>query len=755
MTDGGKQIINADSVAAFARKLKAEVVAAVQSGIGSAHHEEEFTRIVLDKLGNEGTLENPIPLWQEGTFDAQKYKITGFALADEEDRLLLVTTVYTGDFPPRPLSRDEISTAFKQTLWFYESSCSGMHERINPANTDAGDLARRIFDLRARGRIAVLRLVIISDGIVPIAPLDIRRASDNTRVIVNTFDIEQLFYILHEGLTNDDIMIDFSKEIGQPLACLKASFEGSGYDAYLAAVPANILESTYEKYGARLLEHNVRAFLGVRGHETVNAGLRKTILEDPSSFLALNNGIVAIADEIELSKTSAGTLGIRSLRGFQIVNGGQTTASLHRAKRQDAAKLGDITVAAKIIKVERGNFDAMVAAVSRSANSQNPVQPADFSANDPFHIALERLANDTWLNDGESRWFYERARGGYAAFGGDMPIERRFTKTDTAKYLNAWDGFPYYVSCGNQKNFQHFMQRLKEEHPEGLQLDANWYKAFIGKALVFRATQKIVQAKNFTAYQESIVAYTVAMLAWETHGVIDFDLLWSRQAISPELAVLIDHCADQIDRALRFTAEGRLPGEWAKRSECWDKICEIELEVQSQIPPEFSEAQADTNTEAEASQSGGGKFVSTRDELICNVRQIFRGYEARSREDAIAALQAFLVNPLPANYPVREELDSIIRTAVRRNILESRGDGLALATRSIVDYRRDFLSDQLVASMPGRSWIERDESVRRFAIWLGFRRASPFIDGAARSVISGLIRDGRLEARGSLIRRAG
>ena len=66
MTDGGKQIINADSVAAFARKLKAEVVAAVQSGIGSAHHEEEFTRVVLDKLGNEGTLENPIPLWQEG-----------------------------------------------------------------------------------------------------------------------------------------------------------------------------------------------------------------------------------------------------------------------------------------------------------------------------------------------------------------------------------------------------------------------------------------------------------------------------------------------------------------------------------------------------------------------------------------------------------------------------------------------------------------------------------------------------------------
>jgi hypothetical protein len=755
MTDGGKQIINADSVVAFARRLKAEVDASVQSGIGSGHHAEQFTRIVLDKLGNEGTLENPIPLWQEGIFEAQKYKITGFALADEEDRLLLATTVYTGDFPPRPLSRDEISTAFKQTLWFYESSCSGMHERTKPANSDAGDLARRIFDLHARGRIGVLRLVIISDGIVPIAPLDIRRAADNTRVIVNTFDIEQLFYILHEGLSSDDIMIDFSKEIGQPLACLKASFEGSGYDAYLAAVPARILENTYEKYGARLLEHNVRAFLGVRGRETVNAGLRKTILEDPGSFLALNNGIVAIADEIELSKAPAGALAIRSLRGFQIVNGGQTTASLHRAKRQDAAKLDDVMVAAKIIKVERDSFDAMVAAVSRSANSQNTVQPADFSANDPFHIALERLANDTWLNDGQSRWFYERARGGYAAFGADTPIERRFTKTDTARYLNAWDGFPYYVSCGNQRNFQYFMQRLKEDHPEGLRLDANWYKAFIGKAIVFRATQRIVQAKQFPAYQESIAAYTVAILAWETHGVIDFDLLWSRQEISPELTVLIDHCAGQIDRALRFTAEQRMLGEWAKRPECWDRICEIELDIQSQIPPEFRETPAGPNAESEAPQSsGGGKFVSTRDELICNVRQVFRGSEVRSREDVIAALQTFLVNP-PPNYPMREELDSVIRTAVRRNILESRGDGLALGTRGIIDYKRDFLSDQFVASMPGRGWIERDESVRRFAIWLGFRRASPFVDGAARSVINGLIRDGRLEARGSLIRRTG
>ncbi|HUC48102.1 MAG TPA: AIPR family protein [Xanthobacteraceae bacterium] len=750
MTSGGEPIINAESVLAFARKLKAEVDASVQSGIGKRHHAEEFTRIALEKLGNEGALENPILLWQEGTFEAQKYKIAGFALADDEDRLLLVTTVHTGAFPPRPLSNDEISTALKQALRFYEASCSGMHKAIAPANTDAGELARRIFDLRARGRIGVLRLVIISDGIVPIAPLDIRRTSDNTRVIVNTFDIEQLFYVLHEGLTNDDIVIDFLKELGQPLPCLKASFEGTGYDAYLAVVPASILGDTYEKYGSRLLEHNVRAFLGVRGRETVNAGIRKTILEVPSSFLALNNGVVAIADEIDLAKSTAGTVGIRSLRGFQIVNGGQTTASLHRAKRLDAAKLDGIMVAAKIIKVERDNFDSMVAAVSLSANSQNTVQPADFSANDPFHIALERLANDTWLSDGQSRWFYERARGAYAAFGSDIPVERRFTKADVAKYLNAWDGFPYYVSSGNQKNFHLFMQRLKEEHPAGLQPDADWYKAFVAKAIVFRATQSIVQEKQFLAYEDVIVAYTVAILSWETHGVVDFDLLWSRQAISPEFAALIGECAGQIERALRVTAQDRMLGEWAKTPECWDRICATELDIQLPIPPELRETPAGPNEQPEGRQSAGaGKFVSTRDELICSLRQVLAETAPRSREDVIAALQASFPNTQS-----REDLDSVIRTALRRYILESRGDRLALATRSIIDYKHEFLRDQFLASMQGRGWIERDESVWRFAIWLGFRRASPFIDGAARSVISGLIRDGRLEARGSLIRYA-
>ena len=283
--------------------------------------------------------------------------------------------------------------------------------------------------------------------------------------------------------------MDFSGDFGGPLPCLKASSGSADYDAYLASVPGALLADVYEKYGTRLLELNVRAFLGLRGRKSVNAGLRATIRELPHRFLAYNNGIVATVDAMEVADHGNGQFGIRSVRGLQIVNGGQTTASLHRAKRQDGADLDAISVPAKIICVSGAELDEMVAAVSKSANSQNTVQPADFSANDPFHVTVEKLANSTWLPDGKGRWFYERARGSYGAaelkasfaaaqkrrFAQETPKERRFSKTDMAKYLNAWEGQAHQVSFGNQKNFQFFMQSLKDEYPVGFEPDAAWY----------------------------------------------------------------------------------------------------------------------------------------------------------------------------------------------------------------------------------------------------------------------------------------
>lgn len=600
----------------FARSLASEVEEAVQSEKGSLYDEVEFTRIVLDRLAEEGAVENPTVLWQQGHFGRVRYKITGYSMPEDDERLLLVATIYTGEQPPRTIPREEIMTACREAIRFYECSCKGLHETIEPSNTDASDLARRIYE--AREHVSVLRILLLSDGATGLKSIDIKEAFDKTRVIVDLYGIERLYRSLGEGQSRDDIELDFEAEIGRPLPCLRAA-ETADYDAYLTAIPGKVLADVYDRYGTRLLELNVRAFLGVRGKKSVNAGLRATIREMPARFLAYNNGIVATVDALDLVDDST-SIGIRTVRGLQIVNGGQTTASLHRASLEKI-DLSAIRVPVKIIRVGGEELDRMVSAVSRSANSQNTVQPADFSANDPFHVEVEKLANNTWLPDGHGRWFYERARGSYSAaeakaatkaalkrrFAAETPKDRRFSKTDLAKYLNSWSDAPHMVGFGSQKNFQFFMQSQKERNPDGFLPDAAWFRAFVAKAILYRTAQKIVRSLGFPAYQANITTYTVAGLYWKTGGRIDFEVIWQTQAISAELCSLLRDWAVRIESGLRLTAAGRMPSEWAKKEACRDALRELDLELPQILPAELTSqtAPGDASRVKSSIQTGG------------------------------------------------------------------------------------------------------------------------------------------------------
>jgi hypothetical protein len=142
--------VSDEGLVRYARDLSAEVDEAIQSGEGTVYSEEEFTRLVLDKLGDDGALDNPMLLYQEGTFGRTKYKITGFSIPETEDRLLLVTTVHTGELPPRDLIHEEVQTAVTRAANFYKCSCDGLHAKIDPSNTEASDLARRISEIHDR-----------------------------------------------------------------------------------------------------------------------------------------------------------------------------------------------------------------------------------------------------------------------------------------------------------------------------------------------------------------------------------------------------------------------------------------------------------------------------------------------------------------------------------------------------------------------------------------------------------------------------
>lgn len=618
-----------DGVDKFARGLAAEITEA-----GSPYESEELTRLTLERLAEEAVFENPILLMQEGSFGRGRYAISGYSISDEEDRLTLFATLYFGVLPPRAVTAGDLKQAAELAARFLWYSAQGLHEKIEPANTDASDLARRLFDLSATARISHLKVVVLTDGRVEGREVELTDR-EGTRVEVELFGIERLHRILGEGVSREDIVVDLEEMGSGPLACLDCGYEGD-YRAYLAVVPGTLLAAAYQRYGTRLLELNVRAFLGLRGRKSVNAGLRTTLREEPQHFLAYNNGIVATVDGIDLNQAGDGSLSVSRLTGLQVVNGGQTTASIHRAVTVDRIDVSSVRVPAKIIVVQQDDLSRMVAAISRSANSQNTVQPADFSANDPFHVAVESLAANAWLPGESGRWFYERARGSYGAaeakaalkasdrqrFKRETPKERRFSKTDLARYMNTWEGYPHQVSFGGQKNFQFFMQRLKERYPDGFVSDEAWFRRLVAVAVMHRALTKVVRAIGFPAYQVNIVTYVLSWLGWATGGRIDFELVWQRQSVSGELAALFDRWARAADQVLRTTAGSRMPTEWAKKEACWDAFKTALPALPEPLPAELMQQQGGAVGAASQIQPAGQILTADDLMLIGRAREI-------------------------------------------------------------------------------------------------------------------------------------
>ena len=278
------------------------------------------------------------------------------------------------------------------------------------------------------------------------------------------------------------------------------------------------------------------------------------------------------------------------LKGLQIVNGGQTTASIYFAKRKyPDTDLSRVRVPAKIIVMRAQDADkeeALVSDISRFANSQNAVRQSDLSANKPFHVEIEKLSRSVYCPDGVGQWFYERASGSYntllaregitpaklRALKEAIPAARRITKTDLAKYITAWDKKPDIVGLGSQKNFDKFMAGLTPADGQEVPLPTVAdFKAMMAKAKIYRDATKLLRPM-FQAFQANVIAYTVSLVADKLGDRIDLDKIWAKQAASPELLAQITLWAKEVNDMLHSSAGGKMVSEWAKRPECRDAV---------------------------------------------------------------------------------------------------------------------------------------------------------------------------------------
>ena len=569
----------------FLRETQAEVRA--QMSDGSPFAELVFSEVVMQHMAEIGMTFEPVVCHYKGKVGNAGMRLSGYAMSDDADQLDMFISLYDGVDVPTPVPDSETKAAVEQCLRFLGLCAEGrMAPKLDPSS-DVHSLAltiREIYD-----GLEQVRVFVLTDRVAKAKSFKTREIGGKT-VRLEVMDIERLHRHWSEGKPRDELVVDFAEVCGSPLPCVFVPGDTDEYDYALTAVPGEALRFLYERFGARLLEANVRSFLSVKG-KGVNAGIQNTLRNSPGRFMAYNNGIVLVADEMVLGKTSDGSLGIAWLKGLQIVNGGQTTASLFFAKRKfPETDLARVRVPAKIIVMkvrDQAREEALVSDISRFANSQNAVRQSDLSANKPFHVDVERLSLTVFCPDGAGRWFYERAAGSYntmltregttparlKALKDAVPPSRKITKTDLAKYLMAWSAQPDVVSLGSQKCFDRFMAGMTV--PEGetppQAPDVASYKSMVAAAIVFKAVQKMVRPM-FQAFQANVAAYTVSLLSDRLASRFDLARVWDRQAISPQLLAQLAVWAGEVNSVLHRTAGGRMVSEWAKKPECREAV---------------------------------------------------------------------------------------------------------------------------------------------------------------------------------------
>jgi hypothetical protein len=568
--------------------------------------EEIFTEWAVDLLSDAGETENARIAYDEKSLGTKnQHKINAYSISDNYETIDLFITVYNGSEELVRIAKDEIDTASKRIVNFFNKG-------INKGYVEEIEESSQIFDFahtlnssdELRMNVVRINAIIITDGLYNgIIPENQEIAG--YPVYFRVIDIKYLFDISEKS--HIPIEINF-KEEGYLVPCISSLTLNDEYQSYLAIIPAMALASIYEKFGSRLLEQNVRSFLQFTGK--INKGIRTTILKEPHMFLAFNNGIAATAEELIIEENGSGAY-ISSVKDFQIVNGGQTTASLFHTYKKERADISKISVQIKFTVVKnKDNFSDIVSRISEYANTQNKVSIADLSSNKPFHIELEKLSRSliTPLQStgkNKTRWFYERARGQYRnarikdgntvtrkkAFDLLNPKNQVLTKEELAKYINSYEEIfdgkrlvigPHIVVRGNQKNYINFMNY---NIPESV--DNVYFEDSIAKAILFKSAEKIygVKPNAIGDLRYLTVPYTIALLGYLTAYKLDLYKIWENQSISNTLKETLNIMMRSVEYFVKDKAPGSLYSEWAKREDCWLTVKEAFKEWEIPIDP--------------------------------------------------------------------------------------------------------------------------------------------------------------------------
>lgn len=596
-----KNLVMERALENYIEELKSDIASLVYSEEQGTSFEDKFTEYCIEVFESIGKTEGARVLSyihpnSQGGID---WKINGYCLKDsfKDDNnkeyystldLFITFCKNTYDYN---ITKEDYTKTLNQVKRFINGALKRHIDYIDPSHTELNQLLQIVG--RQGKNFDRINVYFLINGFSnhEKEKLEI----NDIDVFVHTWDVERLFKLNASNSTHEPIEIDFETFIPEikGLQCLQVPNIDEMYDCYLAIVPGEVLSKLYKEFSNELLESNVRAFLGQTGK--FNKGIRDTIRFKPQMFLPYNNGITATAENVETKIIDNKTL-ITRLNDFQIVNGGQTTASLyHTQKKFKEVDLTKIFVQMKLTVIkDREQKNIEVPNISRFANSQNKVSELDLSSNNPYFIQIESLSRKKYVINPENKnqsllWFFERTNGQYREtlnkqtisqqkkFKEQNPQALKFVKSDIAKFLNIWDLEPHIVALGSQKNFVQYTKKINELVTKNKMPGENFYKKLIANAILFKTTDKLFGRKNIDAIGDTnlksfTVAYALSYFHFLTHNRLDLWQIYEQQKIDNVLSNQLKKILIFVYNHLLEGAKNSLISEYAKRSTSWENL---------------------------------------------------------------------------------------------------------------------------------------------------------------------------------------
>lgn len=517
--------------------------------------------------------------------DGENMKLDGYAFSEYFHSLTLLVSKYQAKPQPEKIKKTEIDKLSRKVLKFYKTCGTDAFEALEESSD--GYQAYEFVKAHKNEIETVNIILLTNDETVQYTPNDTHNGKVTIRFDV--WDIERLYQTVLGGAAIErQLVVKLKKKYGTSLPLIKVKGDNAIYDCYIGVISGRLLAQIYEAEGQDLIQKNVRSFLQATGN--VNKGIKASLANEPEMFMAYNNGISTIAESVAVdeSQCNGDISTITEITGWQIVNGGQTTASIYNAYR---AKLPldqvNVQIKLSVIK-QKDRAEDIIHNISKYANSQNKINMSDFNANDAYHVKMERLSRATPIPVAKGKstdyWFYERARGQYLVelnrqpsatakkeFKNRCPKSRCISKTVAAKCMMAYQGHPDIVSKGLETNFIYLSDMVSDgTFPEPSEQS---YTEMIAKVILFNSCDKIIKNLKFGGFKAQQDYYTIALIGKYYSDLFHPQEIWNSQMISAEMAKTIEELAFFVwNHFQNPTVPGVNVGQWCKKEECWELL---------------------------------------------------------------------------------------------------------------------------------------------------------------------------------------